>query len=625
MKYSLIAFLTLCFSMSFAQSDLFVSNGSYVFVDGTAFTSGPTVAPLYVTDDINLDTNGHIYLRNDAQLLQGDGTVSSTNTGEGELSVYQEGNVNKWSYNYWCSPVGNNSATLGNEPARVNLINHATNIITVDDPNGLISSSNALFTAGTEGSVTPLILTISDRWLWTYQLSNLYADWAYVGATGDIKPGLGFTMKGIGELLGTGFTGNQLYDFRGKPNDGTIENDVVTGLNTLVGNPYPSAMDAAAFIWDPTNQASITGDLLFWEQSGTINSHVLQLYQGGYYSFTINEAGTVITDTFAEFETYDEEDNSFPLPTPTNGSKTQGKYIPIGQGFMVLGSAGTIATPATVVSRNAHRVFHKESDGNSFFFRSSDANNQNRNETSEIQYQSNGLSIVPEDYKRFRINVDFTNNEAQYTRQLVLNFHDSATAGFDYGLELTLTESLESDSYFTLDENMYLGQAFPFEDELKIPLFVDIEAQQPLRFRIFDIQNFEASQGIYIHDNENDTYVNLRNLDYELNIEPGNYTDRFEIVFRSESALDIDEFDSNTLTINQNNSMHQLSVLNPKSLDITSIEVFDVTGKRLLNGNYNSILNRYELSTTSLSDGVYVVNVKSNTSAVKSQKIIVKN
>ena len=50
------------------------------------------------------------------------------------------------------------------------------------------------------------------------------------------------------------------------------------------------------------------------------------------------------------------------------------------------------------------------------------------------------------------LNVDFTVNEAQYTRQLVLNFHDSATAGFDYGLELIRNESSTSDAYFSLDE-----------------------------------------------------------------------------------------------------------------------------------------------------------------------------
>jgi hypothetical protein len=595
MKYSLFAFLVLCFSLSFAQ--LSVQNNAFVFVSDQY---------IFVTDDVNIDdVDSKIYLRNEGQLLQGDGITG--NSGIGELSVYQEGNANQWTYNYWCSPVGNNSVTTGNENARVNLI---------DDALGLTSSADALFISGYDGVASPL--QIAQRWLWTYQTSDQYLDWFFVGSTGDISPGLGFTMKGNG----TGQLESQIYDFRGKPNNGTITNDVATGLNTLVGNPYPSAMDSRDFIWDEDNQASITGHLLFWEQNSTVGSHVLQDYQGGYYSFTINEAGTVITDSDAQFLTYDEQNNSFPLPIPTNGNRFSRRYIPIGQGFMVEGIAGTPEEPATVYTKNSFRDFQKKSDGQSVFFRDSDGTN---NEIIGIQYQENGLSIVPDDFKRFRINVDFTVDESQYTRQLVLNFHESATAGFDYGLELVRSESTSSDAYFTFDEKTYSAQAYPLQEELSIPLVVDIEQQQPLRFRIFDIQNFEEAQGIFIHDKENDIYVNLRNQFYELNIEPGHYTDRFEIVFTSDVALDVNEFDSNTLTINQINGLHKLLVLNPKNLDISAIEVYSVTGNRLLNGIYDSTLNRYELSTTNLSDGVYVVNIKYNTSAVKSQKIIVKN
>ncbi|MBF8150545.1 T9SS type A sorting domain-containing protein [Winogradskyella sp. F6397] len=603
MKLSLYSLLLLSSYISYAQ--LSVQNDAYIFVKNQY---------VFVTDDVNIDdADSKIYLRDEAQLLQGDGATG--NSGLGELSVYQTGTVNQWSYNYWCSPVGNNSAAFGNEDARVNLIDEAT---------GLTSSVDALFIGGYNGSSSPL--SIAQRWLWTYQTSDQYIDWIFVGSSGDIKPGLGFTMKGNG----TAETGSQLYDFRGKPNNGTISNDVANGLNTLVGNPYPSAMDSAAFIHDADNQASINGTLQYWEQDGNVPSHVLQDYIGGYALFTIDAAGGMITSTPAVFKTYDEQDNVFDLPPGpgSNGTKQALRYIPIGQGFMVEGITGTPETPAKVYTKNAHRVFVKESDGNSYFFRSN-TNDSNTNETTEplgIQYQDNGLSIIPEDYKRFRINVDFIDDESQYTRQLILNFHESATAGFDYGLELIRTESYNSDAYFSLDEKVYSAQAFPFEETLVIPLSIDIEQQQPLRFRIFDIQNFDAAQGIYIHDKHNDSYTNLRSLDYELNIEPGNYTDRFEIVFATESTLGIDEFDVTSLNVFQDNNNHQLSVQNPNSLDIKSVEIFDVAGKQILKVDYDAVKAQYNLSTYGISDGVYVVNiVTDNSTTTKSQKILVKN
>ncbi|WP_299526651.1 T9SS type A sorting domain-containing protein [Winogradskyella sp.] len=612
MKYSLITCLLLSFSLAFAQSDLFVSSGSYIYVDGTGFTPGPNVAPLFVTDDINLDTNSHIYLRNEAQLLQGSGTTG--NSGEGRLSIYQTGNVNQWSYNYWCSPVGNNSATNGNEDSRVELLNDVT------DP---ITSVPALFTSAFDGIASPL--TISDRWLWTYQTSSSYADWVYVGSTGAISPGLGFTMKGNG----TGTTGSQLYDFRGKPNNGTITNPVSDGDFTLIGNPYPSALDARDFIHDPLNINEIDGTLFYWEQNGTVASHVLQDYIGGYATYTIDAAGTMETFNFALFFTYDEQDNSTPVFTPppmsaqAEGTKIAGRYVPVGQGFMVEGIAG----PNGIVTvKNSHRDYIKEGT-DSFFFRTTLTNNgmQMDSNTDQIQYQDNGLSIVPDDYKRFRVNVDFTVGNSQYTRQLVLNFHDTATLGYDRGLELKRAQGYASDAYFNLENKDYCGQAYPFEEALTIPLVIDIEEQQPLRFRIFDIQNFEDSQGIYIHDIENALYVNLRNQDYELNIEPGNYTNRFEIVFAESEVLSIDDLDVNDLSIRQNNDSQQLHIINPKGLDVKSIEVFDVAGKQILDGLYDSILNRYSLSTADLSEGVYIVNVSSNANTIKSEKIIVKH
>src|SRR5690606_17437444 len=105
MKYLYTLILLITYSISFAQTDLYVSNNSYIYVDGTAFTSGPNVAPLFVNSRIQLaGVNSYIYLRNEAQLLQSN---SIGNEGVGKLSVYQTGTSNTYMYNYWCSPVGN--------------------------------------------------------------------------------------------------------------------------------------------------------------------------------------------------------------------------------------------------------------------------------------------------------------------------------------------------------------------------------------------------------------------------------------------------------------------------------------------------------------------------------------
>ena len=99
----------LLFAVNIVSSQIFVSNNAslYIFNKGT-----------YIYDAGNLELNGpnsNFYLRNEGQFLQATAGAGA-NTGIGKLSVFQEGTVNNYAYNYWCSPVGNASAAIGNEP-----------------------------------------------------------------------------------------------------------------------------------------------------------------------------------------------------------------------------------------------------------------------------------------------------------------------------------------------------------------------------------------------------------------------------------------------------------------------------------------------------------------------------
>ena len=159
---------------------------------------------------------------------------------------------------------------------------------------------------------------------------------------------------------------------------------------------------------------------------------------------------------------------------------------------------------------------------------------------------------------------------------------------------------------------------------MTIPLHVIIENQQPIRFRIFDVQNFDESQPIFIHDKEDDLFVDLRTQNYELTLEPGDYSQRFEITFRS-SSLSTDDVTFEDFTIYQNNSLSELNIINPKQLEINSINLFDVNGKQVFNKADLPIESNYKYSTKSLSDGVYVAKINFESGQGLSKKIIVAN
>ncbi|MCK8479893.1 T9SS type A sorting domain-containing protein [Psychroserpens algicola] len=590
-----------------ASAQLTVRQSSYIFVDGAGFTDAAGVAPLFVTDEVNIvEPGSRIYLRNEAQIIQGTGTTG--NSGEGELSIYQTGTANNFAYNYWCSPIGNNSNTNGNENARVELIDEST---------GLTSSSDATFTTAYDGTSSPLV--ISNRWLYSFVVSDEYSEWILLDETSPIAPGLGFTMKGIG-------AGGQLYDFRGKPNNGTITNSIAADQFTLIGNPYPSAIDALLLIHDTDNTnvdddgATTTGALYYWEQQPT--DHVTANYIGGYATYTIS-AGGVESFTPATFFAYDAFGNEVPLPPPgAVGSKVARRYIPVGQGFMVEGRP-TTAPGSFVYVKNEHRVFQKESSGNSYFFRN-DGSNEDTVSTAEIPaptYNEHGLNIVPEDFKRFRLNIVFNQ---EFTRQLLQNFHHTATDGFDYGLEAPASDYSPTDASWTQDDEAYVIQAHHFDIEKRIPVVIKAENQQPIEFSIFDVQNFDVSQPIFIHDIDENIYVDLRTQNYSINLPSGIYDSRFEITFQSET-LSTTEITDEDFDVFQNTKDSVLTILNPNGLDIQSVSVFDISGKSVISATHVGNQSNYHYSTKSLSDGVYVASIHTENNQVISKKVIIKN
>ena len=606
MKYLKLILFFFCIQLSLAQTDLFVSNNSnsYIFVSDRV---------LYVEDGIELNgANSNLYLRNEAQLVQGDETVF--NSGIGKLSTYQNGTVHNFAYNYWASPVGN---ILANNS--INRSFRADNNI-YDVTTAPITSSLATFTSGNDGTTSPLV--ISNRWIYTYNPGTQYSDWDYVAENGTVTTGYGFTMKGT-----SGSSNNQLYDFRGKPNTGTIAVAVAAPVAgdpqwTLTGNPYPSALDARDYIHDAQNVNAITGTLYYWEQDLSVNSHYVADYVGGYATYTINAAGTIETWVAATFDTYNADGSLNTTGSSSTSGKRAFRYIPIAQGFMVEGRVGTTGT---VYTRNSHRDYVKQSAANSEFFLPNGTNSENRSNNSDytIAYDDDsGYSYVPDEVMRFRLNVDI--NET-YTRQLVQTFTPEATADEDYGLDSKSPEGVASDAHWIINENSYVAQALQFDETLTIPLNVNLAEAMPVRFRILDIQNFDEAQSIYLHDKENELYVDLRSQNYDLNLEVGLYENRFEITFLEQDTLGEDDITITDFDVFQNNNTSQLTIKNPNHLDVKNVSLFDVSGKQIFTKTNLQIENEYRFSTKNLSDGVYITTITMNGSNQVKKKVIIKN
>lgn len=607
-EFSIALLLLLVCVKSTAQ--LYVGN-SYVYVADKY---------LFVAQDVNLQASGNIFLRNESQLLQAT-TGSSTNQGVGELSVFQEGTSNNYTYNYWCSPVGAASASVGNSSFGISQLSR---------PTGLNTSTPAtiLPSPALDGTTSAGNLSIAERWIFKFLSSTTYSQWFYTGSSATIAAGQGFTMKGTSGTDATTVLsvqnnpgGSQRYDFRGKPNDGNIDISVIgtAGNMTLTGNPYPSAIDLNMFLTDAANTPFIDGTALFWEHDPTVASHYIVNYRGGYGVYN----GSTSVYTPATFYNYDSAGNQGTVAsTPMNIYER--RFCPVGQGFMVRGIAAGSAR-----FKNSYRVFKNEGAANNSEFHRLAAS-----DPSPVEYGNFGdiPNVAGTDYTQIskaptpHITINASLN-GQAVRQIALCFLPTAVDGVDRADSKSADTQLNLpfDMYLYLDNTEYIHSATNFNINKTFPVgFKNTEAAT-FKIQVANFINFNGAANVFLHDKENDNYYDVKNQEYQLTLPAGVYNDRFEFTFLNREMLSIPELPVDAFDVVQNNNIGQLTIGNPRGMMIQSVSLFDINGKLVLDKKQLGSKNNYQFATDNFRDAVYVVKIATGNAQDYSKKITIYN
>lgn len=586
------------------SAQIFVSPNSYVFNKGTV---------IFATGNIELNSaTSNFYLRNQGQFLQGT-TGLSTNKGDGKLSVFQEGTVNNFAYNYWCSPVGNASTTSGNEDFGITMLKVPTS--------NIASNNVSMITDDSDGQSSNGSLAISTYWIWKFLSASTYADWFYTGSTTNIAAGEGFTMKGtggtdatdVGETVVNNPGSAQRYDFRGKPNDGNITVNVGANKFTLTGNPYPSALHLNAFLLDGTNTAC-TGVAYYWEQKKSVNSHILVNYQGGYgvYSpVSLLSNGVYVPATYNTYNL----DGTVNTTGASSGLAIERKYTPIGQGFMVKGNG----VGGVITLKNSHRAYNLEGSY-SQFERHANLNQESAYDTDATNASPN---FVVETISQLRLNTILNN---QFTKQIALAFVANATDGVDRGIDAKSAEeeTLPNDVYFVLENDKYVIQGVKFDINKRIPIGIKSTDNATFKFDGSTIINFDPNQNVYMYDALDGSYHDIKNNTYEVTLSTGVYNNRFEITFKNVVVnLGINANSTSGLVVLHNNASQMLTISNPNLIELKSIKLYDLNGKLLLDNQKLGAKERYQFSTLGLSEAVYLAEVLTNDNRKSIQKIIV--
>lgn len=452
-----------------------------------------------------LKLDGLMDLVGESQLVQtaeSDLDINST----GSLERDQQGTADTFTYNYWSAPVSTINGSAINEDYTVASVMRDGTNENAPVPFGI--------SGGLDGAAGPPI-SLSAYWFYKYanQVSATYSAWQYVGPSGTMTPGEGWTMKGPGS---GGVTDDQNYTFIGKPNNSTIAEPIALSVNNgndyLVGNPFPSALDANDFIADNPH---LDGTLLFWEHWGG-GTHYLSQYQGGYAMYNLSGGTPAV---------------SHPLVNQTgSGTKTPGRYVPVGQGFFVVATAN-----GTIEFNNGQRNFVKEGASSVFAIADGlggDITKAAQSNASETQLDD---TIFDEEDTRTKLRFGFEAPDGLH-RQLLLTVDKATTFEYDRGYDGFIKDVQGDDMTWVVEgkhaviqgvPNLHVNNVFPLHLHLQNPGDIEISLE--------DVAFDNDELYILLWDQLLDTYTDLRHESFNINLATGAYNDRFAVVFKYEN------------------------------------------------------------------------------------------
>ena len=599
-----------------------ISTVGTLTIDGTTTINTGTGQSLTISHYLELD--GVIDLVGESQLIQSDGSILDADSG-GYLERDQQGTANSFNYNYWSSsvgPINGLSGTRGTGIPNTNT-NHSIFGVLNDGTNSMLYQAiafNPLYTAA--DSNTPSIpITISSYWLYKfYGAATDFNAWVSIDENSALLPGEGFTMKGTSGAANI-LNDFQNYVFKGMPNNGdiTLPLDKSSGeVDRLIGNPYPSAIDATKFILDNlsiadggtnSNGTIFNGALYFWDHFGEQNSHSVGDFVGGYATRNLTGGAVAISNDVLI------NDNG------TSGTKIPGQYIPVNQGFFVStaidgfnnnnGAAITTVVGGNIVFKNSQRVFVTEGSATSIFMRASD--NRAKNST------ANNNNVKDNAKPTIRLMFD---SPLGYHRQIVVGIDNNASNGFDLGYDAFLADLNEEDMYWVFNTEKFVIQGVNnFSKIQEFAIGLKVKQAGLIKIRIDALENIDSTLDLYIKDNINEQTYQINGDPFEVYLAPGAYNDRFKLVFQENSnVLSDDDVElKDEFTIYYDSRASEIKIIKPADSEILSVTLFNVIGQRIDSLHYSS--GKMPIPA-SIKAGVYIVKLNTTNGTISKRVII---
>lgn len=290
-----------------------------------------------------------------------------------------------------------------------------------------------------------------------------------------------------------------------------------------------------------------------------------------------------------------------------NNHSTGNNYAACTNGMGCVAASGGGNTPNGVITTAQGFIVHTDAASLAF--------------NNEMRVNDNGIFFRVDELEshRFRLNLD---GEEERYNQILIGYVSEATNNVDAQIDGKLFNYEGSALYNLIDEEQFViqGRALPFEISDVVPL--GFRAAEGGKFKIslvgFDGLFAEGNATIYLKDNQMNITHNLMESQYEFESVQGEFRERFEVVYETESTMSTGDFDSNLVRVYQHDKQ---IIIESGAEKILSVELFDLSGRNIhRNAKVNASV--YRIPANHLRTQVVIVKVQTANGEILSRKII---
>ncbi len=405
------------------------------------------------------------------------------------------------------------------------------------------------------------------------------SQWVGLSKTTVMTVGKGYIIRGPETYSNTN---RQAFSatFTGTPNNGTLSGEtVVASKYYLVGNPYPSALDANKFILDVNNRDILKGTLYFW-------THNTPVVLGSAYKYN--------TDDYASYN--------------------------------VTGGVRTAAKTGIISGNNGDAPTGQIGAGQSFFVGTKAAGTITFNNTMRSGGSDNSQFFKPGTSKstaidRNRLWLNMTNEGGAF-KQLLVGYIEGATNDVEAGFDGATFDGNKYLDFYSINGNSKLviqGRALPFTDADTVPLGYKTTIAGDFTIAIDEVDGNMTTQKIYLEDKTTAEVHDLTASNYTFTTLAGTFPDRFVLRYTNKS-LGTGDFENieNGVLVSLKDKI--VKVLSSKE-NLKEVNIYDISGKLLYNKTKIES-NELQVSNLQSSNQVLIVKVTLENGFTVSKKII---